>query len=1029
MRVAVTRNRISSRVEYVKYLELGRRIVDEWGSGGESFFHCPIFFLLQHSYTPAKEAESHAQANWDKKLRFRRLGATHGLACIVSIFFLGICCVLAICLRFQNLPLLEGKYLLGTDSYRFLWQAETIVEHGRLPERDMTRWLPLGRDLTRQLSLSSYVIAGLYHLLNPFIPSLTVYQTVVYYPLILYPLILLMIYLVALRLFKRSTALLAVAILIVLPPELSRSMAGFADRDGLCLLFAVLSFYYYVRGIQADGVKQTVGFGSQLIWSFLSGIAMMLLGLTWEGAGLFIAVIVLLHLVKLMLDDYRLHDFYRYLSFIGPILLGLLTLTRTYWGGANYSSPFALVAISMPIGFAFLAGIYLLLRRSPRVVASITLDHRLPYGVSIVALAFLLFALVLLSLATLSEDVSLFVEAAKSNFFSPLGQSRLMQSVNELADSSLISWVRFYRFLLPCFSAGALLLLYHLCKKARLTPWIVMVAFGWVLINIFCSDGSLGLVPIIGHTISYLGSLVALIGTVAGLYVYRYWKARDSTLSNPLQLDEGRLLVVLWFLLTLSVARGAVRYQFFFAPVAAIIGAYILVCLHHRCIGKTPQSTERLFFPVLLVILGWEAYVLFQPRGYWWLIVAIVGTLLASNIVLLRLCKQALSLRDTMARENTEEKRKLLPHPLRVFIPVFGWVVLLLFLICLTSLLPPIGGYVQLSIKAASEFGPVSPLSWRTALDWMRGNLPSSSVVAAEWTFGSHINALSHKATVVDEDHFIPYWIYLMDRHVFLAQTEVEALQFLKTHGATHIVLTERDFFQLPATSYLGSNEYFDRRFNMVHLAASEGTDSGTRLHLVPDHQLGVGLSLDWKKHSPLHWLQSIELELTEPLTKLPSDDRNLQKSPRQSDSSFPEIKNAWVTAQIAGGTIRLHPSKLYFMGREIIAEGNAFPGGVVVFLDPTAKDESHLTAIYLPDVGYNALVTQLYLLNKPSPFFRRIYPADSQGIEKQQQPPSGAKIWEIHYPPDLSLNPDYLDTTFRNAKLYRSWMLGEETE
>ena len=49
--------------------------------------------------------------------------------------------------------------LTESDGYFYYWQAQLISEHGKLPERDMNRWLPLGRDLTQTLNLYGYVLA------------------------------------------------------------------------------------------------------------------------------------------------------------------------------------------------------------------------------------------------------------------------------------------------------------------------------------------------------------------------------------------------------------------------------------------------------------------------------------------------------------------------------------------------------------------------------------------------------------------------------------------------------------------------------------------------------------------------------------------------------------------------------------------------------------------------------------------------------------------------------------------------------
>ena len=59
----------------------------------------------------------------------------------------------------DNIP--TGQFN-GTDTYLYYWQAEIVAEDGRLPPRDMHRWLPLGRDLGQTLNLYSYAVAYAY---------------------------------------------------------------------------------------------------------------------------------------------------------------------------------------------------------------------------------------------------------------------------------------------------------------------------------------------------------------------------------------------------------------------------------------------------------------------------------------------------------------------------------------------------------------------------------------------------------------------------------------------------------------------------------------------------------------------------------------------------------------------------------------------------------------------------------------------------------------------------------------------------
>ena len=67
-----------------------------------------------------------------------------------------IICVLlfaAFSIRTHNVVNIPEGLFIGADAYLYYWQAHLISENGHLPERDMHRWLPLGRDLTQTLNL------------------------------------------------------------------------------------------------------------------------------------------------------------------------------------------------------------------------------------------------------------------------------------------------------------------------------------------------------------------------------------------------------------------------------------------------------------------------------------------------------------------------------------------------------------------------------------------------------------------------------------------------------------------------------------------------------------------------------------------------------------------------------------------------------------------------------------------------------------------------------------------------------------
>ena len=67
--------------------------------------------------------------------------------------------LLAFWIRIQGVGTIPDGQFTGNDPYLYYWQAQMVTEQGRLPARDMHRWLLLGRDLGQ--SLNAYPYASL----------------------------------------------------------------------------------------------------------------------------------------------------------------------------------------------------------------------------------------------------------------------------------------------------------------------------------------------------------------------------------------------------------------------------------------------------------------------------------------------------------------------------------------------------------------------------------------------------------------------------------------------------------------------------------------------------------------------------------------------------------------------------------------------------------------------------------------------------------------------------------------------------
>ncbi|MDE0636937.1 MAG: hypothetical protein OXI43_13960 [Candidatus Poribacteria bacterium] len=126
--------------------------------------------------------------------------------------------------------------------------------------------------------------------------------------------------------------------------------------------------------------------------------------------------------------------------------------------------------------------------------------------------------------------------------------------------------------------------------------------------------------------------------------------------------------------------------------------------------------------------------------------------------------------------------------------------VLTFLLLVIILFFKPLGGHGLRSLDAATGRVAFPEDAFTTnSLKWIKYNLKSDAVVAADWSYGSTLNVIAEVKTIVDQDHYIPYWIHLYDNYIHNAKTEREVLEFLKTHEATHILLTKRD----PKNSFL----------------------------------------------------------------------------------------------------------------------------------------------------------------------------------------------------------------------------------
>ena len=309
------------------------------------------------------------------------------------------------------------------------------------------------------------------------------------------------------------------------------------------------------------------------------------------------------------------------------------------------------------------------------------------------------------------------------------------------------------------------------------------------------------------------------------------------------------------------------------------------------------------------------------------------------------------------SRYTTDAFRKDIEHTLLKTVTA----ILLLSLIMFWT---PAGALAIRALPIAKHIRNPYPGRTHTneAFRWMKKHLRSTTVVAANWEPGNLLNVLAGVKTITDPDHFLPHWITLYYRHVHCAHTMQEALEFLKTHDATHLMLTERDLQHSGTYAFVGGYQKKNAKlFKPIPLK-------------ITTKSIGESERLTGLKQTPFAAL------------------------------TFDEAEPNILTARLRTGKLVKLPA-ITFVGtqrQKTVPKNTKMPyGAAVLYLDEHQQLEK---AYYLPAACWNSLAARLYFRGELPDVFVQVYPTSGDAT-------ADVRVWEIHYPLDIQPNPKYLAT------------------
>jgi len=304
------------------------------------------------------------------------------------------------------------------------------------------------------------------------------------------------------------------------------------------------------------------------------------------------------------------------------------------------------------------------------------------------------------------------------------------------------------------------------------------------------------------------------------------------------------------------------------------------------------------------------------------------------------------------------------------------------------------------SYNQATYSGSGYDRQWQEGMAWVRDNTPKDAVFAHWWDYGYWVQTGGDRATILDGGNAIIYWDHLMGRYVLTGQNELEALEFLKAHNATHLLIVADEIGKYTAFSSIGSDKDYDRYswvttfvvdpVNGVQEARNETTYVYAGTYVLDENVLVNDVLLPAGGAAIVGFL-------------VPVSKDNIIKQP---------------TAVLIYNNQRLDlPLKcLFFKDREYVFD-NGFGG--CLRLIPTIDDNVFnrnlpidAAALYVSERGKKALWTNLYLFNKKSDYFKIVY--DDSGKMPlalfRGRLIGPMKIWGIGYPNDLQIKPEYTE-------------------
>lgn len=559
----------------------------------------------------------------------------------IFYILLGLVVYLSIFIRTRNMTInpATGKpklwdiatnsWTLGPDldPFLFLRWAEYIVEHGKLFAMDAMRYVPIGYNTAGEMSFLSYTIAWFYKFMAIFSEKITLTYAAIILPVVMFALTLIVFFFLVRKIFfecfedKRLPnliALLSCFFLTVLPPLLPRTIAGIPEKESMGFLFIFLSFYFFICFFKSDNYKKIA------IYSVLTGLSTVILGLVWGGVSFVFIVTGFSLFVFYFIGQINNKKFFGIFLFT-LIFTFFLILLSTRYSIRGFVASMSMIPLNVTlISSAFNLFLYPKIKKI-KVMNSIIEKYKIPK--EIVSLVLSLLILLVLSLIFISPQfITNQIKTIYNSFVRPFNTTRFLVTVAENRQPYFIEWASNFSPMIKNFAVffwisitGSVLLFYNLIKKFELKEKSALIfSYALLLFCLILSRYSSGSKFNGENNISlfvYFGSII-LFSTLC-LYIWSQYYKKNKL--DTLEFDFSIVFMIVFTVIMLLAARGAVRLIMALTPIISIFSSYFLIF----CFNESRKKDRDELMRAIVWILTLSCLAIFIYSGYFFYNVSI----------------------------------------------------------------------------------------------------------------------------------------------------------------------------------------------------------------------------------------------------------------------------------------------------------------------------------------------------------------------------------------------------------------------